>query len=43
VVTNDGKRFALLRRHEDPKRSAELIVVQNWFADVSKLFGAGSR
>jgi len=43
VVTNDGKRYALLRRHEDPKRSAELIVVQNWFADVSKLFGAGSR
>jgi len=42
-VTNDGKRFALLLRHEDPKRSAELIVVQNWFAEVSKLARAGSR
>ena len=42
-VTNDGKRFALLLRHEDPKRSPELIVVQNWFAEVSKLSQAVSR
>ncbi len=42
-VAQDGKRFALSLRHEDPKRSPELIVVQNWFSEVSKLFQAGSR
>jgi Tol biopolymer transport system component len=42
-VSHDGKRFALLLRHGDPKRSSELIVVQNWFGEVSKLFRPGSR
>jgi len=42
-VANDGERFVLLLRHEDPKRSAELIVVQNWFAEVSKLSRPGAR
>jgi Tol biopolymer transport system component len=42
-ISNDGRRFALLLRHGDPKRSPELVVVQNWFSEVSKLFRPGSR
>jgi serine/threonine-protein kinase len=42
-VGNDAKRFALLLRHEDQGRSSELIVVQNWFSEVSKLFQERSR
>jgi Tol biopolymer transport system component/tRNA A-37 threonylcarbamoyl transferase component Bud32 len=42
-VSNDGKRFALLLRRHDPRHTVELIVVQNWFTEVSQLFRAGSR
>jgi len=36
-VSNDGRRFALLLRHEDSKRSPELIVVQNWLEELKRL------
>jgi len=42
-VSRDGKRFAMLLRHEDPKRASELVVVQNWFTEVSDLFRHDAR
>jgi Tol biopolymer transport system component len=39
----DGGKFAMAKQAEDPNRSLELIVVQNWFTELGKLFPATSR
>jgi len=43
VVSADGRKFAMVHQAEDPNRSLELIVVQNWFTELSKLFSKSSR
>jgi len=42
-LSADGRKFALIKKREDPNRSVELIVVQNWFTELGKLFQPGSR
>jgi hypothetical protein len=42
-LSADGQKFALIKKLEDPYRSVELIVVQNWFTELGKLFQPGSR
>jgi serine/threonine-protein kinase len=39
----DGRKFALIKRLENPNRSVELIVVQNWFSELRRLSQPGSR
>ncbi len=39
----DGRKFALIKKLEDPNRSVELIVVQNWFTELRALFSSSSR
>ena len=39
----DGRRFALIKQLKNPNRSVELIVVQNWFSELRRLFQPGSR
>jgi len=43
AVSADGKRFLMVQRTGNEKRSDELIVVQNWFSELGKLVRGGRR
>jgi hypothetical protein len=34
TVSRDGRRFLMVRQPENSSRSSELVVVQNWFAEL---------
>ena len=36
-VSRDGRRFLLARREADIRSAAALVLVQDWFAEVSRL------
>ncbi len=39
AIHPDGERFLMVVQDEDPMRSSQLIVVENWFAEIEKLVG----
>jgi hypothetical protein len=43
AVSAGGKKFAMAQQAEDPRRSLELIVVQNWFTELERPFPASAR
>ena len=36
AVSRDARRFLMLRQLENPLRASELIVVQNWLAELKR-------
>ncbi len=41
AVSPDGKRFLMVQRTGNAKRSDELVVVQNWFTELDRLVRGG--
>ena len=43
AVAPDGRRLLMVRQQGDQRTATEVIVIQNWFGEIERLAGAGTR